>query len=110
MPEQANYSEQTNISSQGSENRLFMAKAEDKGMNGVWFVDSGCSNHMTGSRDLFIKLDETKKSAVKLGDDKEIKVEGMATVMIDTHGKGMKTIENVQFVPSLVIIYLALVS
>ncbi|XP_076918766.1 uncharacterized protein LOC143579303 [Bidens hawaiensis] len=41
--------------------RLFMAVSEDTPAPSIWFVDSGCSNHMTGQRSLFKQLDETKK-------------------------------------------------
>ncbi|GMP92784.1 hypothetical protein CsSME_00042867 [Camellia sinensis var. sinensis] len=30
----------------------------------VWFVDSGCLNHMTGMKSLFKELDETQKLKV----------------------------------------------
>jgi hypothetical protein len=40
------------------------------------FLDSGCSNHVTGFKHLFDELDESYNKTVKLGDDKEIYVEG----------------------------------
>ena len=36
----------------------------DKSCDGVWFVDSGCSNHMFGTKSLFKVLDESQKSEV----------------------------------------------
>jgi len=33
-------------------------------VNGIWFVDSGCSNRMIGTRTLFKELDESQKSEV----------------------------------------------
>lgn len=39
-------------------------------VDGVWFADSCCSNHMSGSRALFRDIDETHKSDVQCGDDK----------------------------------------
>lgn len=38
----------------------------------MWLLNSGCSNHMTGRKELFYKLDESQKHVVKLGDNKEI--------------------------------------
>ena len=55
------------------ENKLFMAcintnyKPSD-----LWFVDSGCSNHITGTKSLFQELDETQKIKVQLGNNQEI--------------------------------------
>ena len=48
-------------------------KCED---NTVWLVDSGCFDHMTGQKNLFRDLNETRKQSVKLGDNKELKIEG----------------------------------
>ena len=38
----------------------------------VWFLNSGCSNHMTGIHFLFKDLDKTYKVKVRLGDDKQM--------------------------------------
>ncbi|KAG0458062.1 hypothetical protein HPP92_023219 [Vanilla planifolia] len=38
----------------------------------LWFLDSSCSNHMTGFKHLFNQLDEIHKLNVKLGDDKNL--------------------------------------
>ena len=41
---------------------LFMARSVDaKREASVWFVDSGCSHHITGDRSAFKELDETGK-------------------------------------------------
>lgn len=48
--------------------KLFMAHFDtNKKSSDVWFVDSGCSNHMTGMKSLFKELDETQKLKVQLG-------------------------------------------
>ncbi|KAH0682587.1 hypothetical protein KY289_020339 [Solanum tuberosum] len=47
------------------ENYLFMACVDtDNKPSDVWFVDSGCSNHMTGTKSLFQELDEKQKKKV----------------------------------------------
>ena len=44
------------------EEKLFMAFMDTNPKKGdLWFVDNGCSNHMTGTKSLFKKLDETQK-------------------------------------------------
>jgi len=70
------------------EGNLFMAHSPiNNEFNKVWFMDSGCSNHMAGTRLSFKELDETQKSEVRLGDDKQMKVEGKGTIVIKTsHG------------------------
>ena len=32
----------------------------------AWFVDSGCSNHMCGKRELFSQFDDTFRKSIKL--------------------------------------------
>lgn len=66
-----------------------------------WCMDSGCSNHMSGERNLFRNLDESFKIGVRLGDNKEISVEGKGTVALNTLQGGVKLLHNVQFVPGL---------
>ncbi|KAK3030143.1 hypothetical protein RJ639_037664 [Escallonia herrerae] len=59
------------------ESKLFMASFHDTNVErGVWFVDSGYSNHMTGTRSMFKELDESFKKLIRLGDDKQIEVGG----------------------------------
>ena len=85
----------------GEEN-LFMAHSPfNSDVNGVWFMDSGCSNHMTGTRTLFKELDESQKSEVHFGDDRLVKVEGKGTISINTSQGNVKLLHNVQFVPEL---------
>ncbi|KAL3533684.1 hypothetical protein ACH5RR_007205 [Cinchona calisaya] len=78
-----------------------MAKQKDTLITGdVWFLDISCCNHMTSVQSLFKELDETYKIKVRLGDDKQVQVEGKGTVTIN-NGNGVKYLHNVFFVPSL---------
>ena len=64
----------------------------------VWYLDSGCSNHMTGRADLFASLSKcTTGGAVTIGDGKKCKVIGKGTI-----GKHPFTVlENVDLVEGL---------
>lgn len=53
--------------------------------------DSGCSNHMTGNKDVFVNLDESIQTEIKIGDDKRLKVKGRGDVLVKTN-KGNKRI------------------
>lgn len=59
-------------------------KADWQYKDKAWLIDSECSNHMTGKREFFRELDESKKQKVKLDDDIEIQVKGEGTVVITT--------------------------
>jgi Pol polyprotein len=65
--------------------------------NGVWFLDSGCSNHMSGEKSLFKKLDETQKGEVRLGDNKQMQVEGKGIIAIKTLQGDVKLLYDVQY-------------
>lgn len=40
----------------------------------VWFLDSGCSNHMCGNIDWFTDLDENFRTTFRLGDDSKVSI------------------------------------
>ncbi|GJR16118.1 retrovirus-related pol polyprotein from transposon TNT 1-94 [Tanacetum coccineum] len=42
----------------------------------IWFLDSGCSNHMTGDKEWFCNMDEDYRNSVKLGNDVRMVVMG----------------------------------
>ncbi|XP_076923351.1 uncharacterized protein LOC143585448 [Bidens hawaiensis] len=67
----------------------------------IWFIDSGCSNHMTGLKAIFTDLDETFKMGVQLGDKKRLNVEGRGTVKIQTGHNDHRLLEDVYFAPKL---------
>ena len=66
----------------------------------VWFIDSGCSNHMTGLKPIFKELNEGEKLKVELGNGKELQEEGKGTVGIETH-HGNRILTNFQYVPDI---------
>ena len=56
---------------------MLMAYLDFKqGTTEEWFLDSRCSNHMSGNKDWFSELDENFRHAVKLGNDTRIVVKG----------------------------------
>ena len=46
----------------------------------VWFLDSGCCNHMSGNKDMFANTDEYVQSEVKMGDDKKVAIMGKGSI------------------------------
>eukprot|EP00253_Pinus_taeda_P033983 PITA_33983 len=64
----------------------------------IWFLDSGCSNHMTGNIALFSDLDQNVKSEVTLGTDSKISVMGKGEVKIFRKKSEKKTIADVYYV------------
>ena len=70
----------------------------------IWFLDSGCSNHMSGNKSLFLNLDESVKSEVKLGDDHLVKVDGKENVLVKIKDE-IKLLKDVLLVQASLIIY-----
>lgn len=84
------------------EELLLMAHTEvskDEG-KGIWFLDSGCSNHMTGDKTWFIELDENFKHSVRLGNSSKMAVEGKGSIRFEVEGI-TQTVSNVYYVPNL---------
>ena len=58
------------------DNVLLACNMAETNSEDIWFLDSGCSNHMTGNLALFYALDQSVKSEVTLGTDRKISVMG----------------------------------
>ncbi|CAA0809125.1 cysteine-rich RLK (RECEPTOR-like protein kinase) 8, partial [Striga hermonthica] len=46
-----------------------------------WYLDSGASNHMTGSKEAFSELDDGVTGTVKFGDGSKVEIQGRGTVI-----------------------------
>ncbi|KAM1668040.1 hypothetical protein ACFX2K_047428 [Malus domestica] len=66
----------------------------------VWFLDSGCSNHMCGKRELFSLLDNTFREKGKLGNETSLAVQGKGHIRMEINGI-VQVITEVFFVPEL---------
>jgi hypothetical protein len=52
-----------------------------------WYIDSGCSKHMTGDKDKFMSLSKGKTRNVTFGNDEPGKIKGKGMVSL-SNGKG----------------------
>jgi hypothetical protein len=57
------------------------AKGED-----VWFLDSGCSNHMCGDKNFLCDLNENFRQMVKLGNNSRMTIIGKGNVRLKVNG------------------------
>lgn len=64
------------------EEMLLMAHVDFKDNENfhIWFLDSGCSNHMCGKRDIFIDMDNSFKESLKMGNDSSHTVQGKGMI------------------------------
>lgn len=65
----------------------------------AWYLDTGCSNHMTGRKDWLVDLDLSNKGKVRFVDDNTIRTEGMGIVQIQKKDGGISCIYEVLYVP-----------
>ena len=83
---------------QQEEEQLFVATYfTSNSSSECWLVDSGCTNHMTHDQQLFIELDKSQVSKVRIGNGDLITVEGKETVAIKSC-VGTKLIYDVLYV------------
>ncbi|KAA8541944.1 hypothetical protein F0562_023096 [Nyssa sinensis] len=54
---------------EGEGNLFFACQAVTETKNDVWFLDSGCSNHMTSNKSIFLDMDASINSQVKMGNE-----------------------------------------
>lgn len=84
------------------EDILLMARVEEMKSEEehIWFLDSGCSNHMSGMREWFFYFDNQFSQNVKLGDDRRMMVEEKGSIRLQINGT-TQVITSVYFVPGL---------
>ncbi|XP_068344091.1 uncharacterized protein [Pyrus communis] len=80
-----------------SEEMLLMAYMD---IEELWFMNSGCNNHMCGKKVIFTYLDETFRKSVKLGNNSSLAVLGKGNVRIEVNGI-MQVITGVFYLPDL---------
>ena len=67
----------------------------------IWYVDTGCNNHMTGSKSSFTNLSENFWSTVSFGDLSIVNVMGKGNIKIRTKKRCLEIISNVFYVPAI---------
>jgi hypothetical protein len=93
----ANYVEQ-----EKEEEMLLMAHNESSEdcIKEAWYLDSGCSNHMIGTKNCLFEFDDTFRESVKLGNDSKMAVMGKGNVKLNIGGR-IHVITDVYYLPGL---------
>ncbi|CAL8156633.1 unnamed protein product [Prunus armeniaca] len=97
----ANYAE-ADAEADKEEEVLLMAHVElnDAKREGAWFLDSGCSNHMSGNKQWFVDFDEKFRHSVKLGNNSRMPVMGRGNIKLEIGGI-IQVVTNVFYIPEL---------
>ncbi|RDX94009.1 hypothetical protein CR513_23663, partial [Mucuna pruriens] len=102
--QQANIAEnQYQHTSESSDNPQTLLLAVDNfaGDGDIWYLDTGCSNHMCGKKELFSSLNETVKSTVKFGNNTNISILGKCRIAIKVKNGSQNFIYDVFYIPGL---------
>jgi hypothetical protein len=74
--------------------------ASIKGGAEVWYLDSECSNHMTGREDLLVDIDRNVTAKVEMETGQLVEVTAKGSLVVETK-MGKKYIKEVMLVPGL---------
>ena len=66
-----------------------------------WYLDSSASNHMTGSKAAFSKLNDDVTGIVKFGDGSRVAIQGRGTIIFRCQNEEHRTLMNVYYIPQL---------
>ncbi|XP_050876912.1 uncharacterized protein LOC127080645 [Lathyrus oleraceus] len=73
--------------------------ADDHVDSKIWFLDTCCSNHMTGRKVWLEDFDDLKKNNVKLADNSSLQAEGTGDIYIQRRNGAKDVIKDVLYVP-----------
>ncbi|PON49915.1 Zinc finger, CCHC-type, partial [Parasponia andersonii] len=94
--------ERTNFAEKEEEVSLLMVcHVNEETQQNIWYLDTGCSNHMCGDKKAFSELDDSFRNTVKFGDNSTVSVMGKGRITLQTKENSTHTISNVLFVPDL---------
>ena len=80
---------------------LMVCHVMEETQQNLWDLDTSCSNHMCGDKEVFSELDETFHNTVKFGDNSTIFAMGRGMVTLYAKENSTHTISNVLLVPDL---------
>ncbi|XP_026417061.1 uncharacterized protein LOC113312528 [Papaver somniferum] len=92
VEERANYASKEN---QEDQTLLVACKGGDYDENCTWVLDTGASNHMCGTKEKFVELDESVSGNVTFGNGAKTPVSGLGKILIRLKNGSHQFISNV---------------
>jgi hypothetical protein len=84
------------------EEKVFAVFTDESGKDPHrWVLDTGASNHMTGSRAAFVSINAGTTGTVHFGDGSVIRIEGRGTILYQCKIGEHRALPNVYFIPHL---------
>ncbi|XP_004515992.1 uncharacterized protein [Cicer arietinum] len=85
-----------------SDEMLLMATTKsDDDCPEQWYLDTGCSNHMTDHKEWFVSIDDKVKREIGFADNSSVKAEGIGKVLIQRRDGNQSFICDVLYVPNM---------
>ncbi|KHN35688.1 Retrovirus-related Pol polyprotein from transposon TNT 1-94, partial [Glycine soja] len=102
VPRNADEAQLSQDEDSDSDKVLLMAitNSEEDNVN-LWYLDTGCSNHITRHREWFVNIDDKVKSKIKFADNSSVTAEGIGKVMIQRKDGHHSFINDVLYVPNM---------
>ncbi|KAK2440889.1 putative mitochondrial protein [Trifolium repens] len=66
-----------------------------------WYLDTGCSNHMTSHREWLVNFNDSSKTKIRFADNRTIPAEGVGDVLIKGKKGNQALITGVLYVPEM---------
>ena len=76
---------------------MMMTTNSDSSSSRTWYLDSGCSNHMTGHTNWLVNFDDSKRSVIRLANNRTIAAQGMGDVLISKKDGSNALLSDVLF-------------
>jgi hypothetical protein len=83
------------------EEKVFAHLDEEEHDVGTWVLDTEATNHMSGCRATFMKIDTVVLGTVRFGDDSVARMEGRRTVVFVCKNSESRSFDGVYFIPRL---------
>ncbi|KAK2359039.1 hypothetical protein QL285_096166 [Trifolium repens] len=80
---------------------LMVTTKEDTCCGSEWYLDSGCSTHMTGRKDWFSSFNQSHENKVKFANDSTLSAEASGVVCIRSKDGRQAFINDVLYIPGM---------
>ncbi|GAU47720.1 hypothetical protein TSUD_285070 [Trifolium subterraneum] len=80
---------------------LMVTIKDDSDYSDKWYLDSGCSTHMSGRKEWFTSLRSTQNSQVRFANNSTMAAKGMSDVSIKRKDGKYSMISNVLYIPGI---------
>jgi hypothetical protein len=80
---------------------LHLSQEEEAVVSHRWVLDTGATNHMTGTRSIFTELNSGVTGTVKFGDRSVVDIQGKGTVLFACKSGKHRRLDGVYYIPCL---------